>query len=240
MLLHPSEQHKSECKYIWNCGSNSTFTLPYSDFVSLFFSFTFLSPFLHAVQQHNTKTVLSKTKKTLNAKSGDQRPVCWLVFMKWCVTTILTGRPETCRAVCYDIILQFMQCKILPFVCWFIFMRFHVQMTIYWCVTENESGLINSSFAWCCFICWEIFTLAFGCYLNWHSFGYYFYVQMIEKQQSYLFLDLKLFEWCHAIFSFLLGVLCTGWPGTCAMTEIQYLNVFGLAAWTGFIELQTV
>lgn len=39
-----------------------------------------------------------------------------------------------------------------------------------------------------------------------------------------MILDIKL---CHAFFKVLLCVLYAGWPGTCAMTEIQYLNVLG-------------
>lgn len=60
--------------------------------------------------------------------------MCWFVVIKWFVgslkyTTILT------LLVCYDIILQFMQCKMLQFVC--LFLRFHIQMTIYCCVTKT-------------------------------------------------------------------------------------------------------
>ncbi len=66
-----------------------------------------------------------------------------------------------------------------------------------------------------------------------------FYVQMVEKQCFWI-LDLMLVKCCHVIFSFLLSVLWTGWPGTCAMTEMQYLNVFWLAVQTWITDRQTV
>lgn len=110
-------------------------------------------------------------------------------------------------------------------VCMFFYeITVHDRKTIYWCVTKNERGLINR-------LCWEIFTLgtlALDAIWNDIPFKYY-YVHMIGKQQSYLKLDMKR--------CFLLRVLF--WPGTCAMTEIQYLNVFGLAVWTGFTELDS-
>lgn len=49
-----------------------------------------------------------------------------------------------------------------------------------------------------------------------------------------------LLKQCHVHASLPLRVLCTGWPGTCAMTEIQYLNVLGLAIQAGFVKLRTV
>lgn len=62
---------------------------------------------------------------------------------------------EILTVVCYYIIFQLIQCKML--VCMLSFMRFHVQMTIYWCIRKNEGGLINSRF--CCFIHWDILYL---------------------------------------------------------------------------------
>lgn len=120
-----------------------------------------------------------------------------------------------------------MQCKMLQFV--FIFMRFHVQWLFIGALQRMRVGLINSRF-------WLHVALYVGKYLPYRYYRIWilfkvtflrvlFYVQMIEVVP------------CNC---FLLRVLCTGWPGTCAMTELQYLNVFGLPVWTGFIELHTV
>lgn len=68
MLLHTSEQHRSEYQYNWICGSNSTFTLPYSNFISLFF-FYLPSPLQLACSttaQH--WNCIFQTKNTLNAQ----------------------------------------------------------------------------------------------------------------------------------------------------------------------------
>lgn len=71
--------------------------------------------------------------------------MCWLEFNKYAqCTTILTSRPETFKVVCYNINFTFYTMQNVT-ACCFIFMGYHVQMTIYWCVTDNESGLINST-----------------------------------------------------------------------------------------------
>lgn len=90
-------------------------------------------------------------------------------------------------------------------------------------------------FASCCFICWEPYILFKATFLR-----VLFCVQMMGGGKNKAFWFGTLLKRCHAFVRFLQRVLCTGWPSTCAMTDIQYLNVFGLAGHTGFIELHTV
>lgn len=155
-------------------------------------------------------------------------PACWLVFMSWhgkfiYLLPLIHAESETLQAVCCYTILRFMQCKMLPFV--FTFMRFNVQLTIYWCVTKIRRF---------CFmlLCWEPYILFKATFLL------FLFRWWGKKNKAFWFGTLL--KRCHAFVSFLQRLLCAGWPGTCAMTDIQYLNVFGLAGHTGFIELHTV
>lgn len=112
--------------------------------------------------------------------------MCW--FIKFKLTTILK-----CKHLQLSAIISFYnQCNAKCYSLYVVSFLWDLMSTIYWCVTKNESGLINSRL--CCFICVELFTLgtlAFGCYLNWHSFEYYFYVHKTGKQQSYLIFDIR-------------------------------------------------
>lgn len=163
--------------------------------------------------QYNSSTLKEysfQTKNTLNARTGDQ---CSLngVSVHSNALPFLHADLKHLKVVRYNIILQLMQCKM--FVCWLICMTFHVQMTIYWCVTKN--GLINSRL-WIRFMLLYMLGNIYLRYFSiWILFKFYIplgisFMFMIEKQQSYLIFDMKLLKWCHAIFSLLLRVLCTG------------------------------
>lgn len=112
-----------------------------------------------------------------------------LVSSIWCHHCITVKRRlETFRLniVCCDIILQFYAKHHDKTCILFNFMEFHDQMIIYWSVTNN--GLIGLCYSFAsCYSVWWNTVIPFGYKLKWHSFGYYFYVDILEKQQVFWF-----------------------------------------------------
>ena len=100
-------------------------------------------------------------------------------------------------------------------------------------VLQRTRGLINSNFASCCLICWEIFSLAFGSFFT-RFLWLLLYVQIIKKKN-------KKIKWNRVILnlwsSFLLESCTLTDPVTCAVTQLQYLNVSRSAASAGVTQL---
>lgn len=129
--------------------------------------------------------------------------MCWLVFIH-CHSYMQTWNIKYCL-LWYNLTVYAMQNVTVCML--FHIMRFHVQMTIYWCVTKTASGLMNSRL-WFYFM--MLYTLGrfYLRYLSiWTLFKLTFlwvllFVPMIEKQQSFLILDIKLLKWCQCNFLF--------------------------------------
>lgn len=109
MSLQTSERQKSECKHISHGSSNGVFPLPYSNFVSLVFTFTALWQVylaLQAVQYRNTKTVFFKPKtlETLNNLSVHSNALSLLsAEMKRLVLSAVILFNNLCNAKCYNL-----------------------------------------------------------------------------------------------------------------------------------------
>lgn len=90
-------------------------------------------------------------------------------------------------------------------------------------------GLSDSNFA----SCWDIFSLAFG--YVWHYFLWLllFYVQILKKTTKMMILDLS----SGKILGLLLESCSLGGSVTCALTQLQYLNVSRSSA--GVTQLRT-
>lgn len=136
------------------------------------------------------------------------------------LSTFLKWRPETSQAVSYYIVLQWMHCKMLQFVCYSCYEIYCPND--YLLVCHKEWKRLNKLL--CCFIFWDLFT--YNTRTFWMTF-----------QLSFL----QILFFCTHDDNKGIWFLTSGG----AMQFLQWENYstwmfFGLEVWTRFIELQMV